>query len=210
MTLTTLGLFIIIFSTASISPGMCMILSLTMGMTVGHLRTLWMMLGELIGVAIVTIICGLGAGTLMLKFNNLFILLKYGGGAYLFYLAIQLWLSKGSLAISTQTELHHPNSHHKTNWQLASKGFITAIANPKAWTLFIALLPPFLNDQSPLLPQIVLLLMGILLIEFINLNIYCYGGQFIRKIIGTKNNIKILNRTAGTSMVIVALWLVFG
>jgi threonine/homoserine/homoserine lactone efflux protein len=202
------GLFLITFTMVSITPGMCMILSLTMGMTVGHLRTLWMMLGELIGVAIVVFVCGLGAGTLMLEYHSVFIALKYLGGLYLLYLSIQLWLSKGSLSIPTDEKTQQ--NTRKTNYQLASQGLITAIINPKGWAFFIALLPPFLSPEQALVPQLIILISGILIIEFLSLNLYCYGGHFISKIIGKEKNVKILNRISGTLMAFVAVWLAFG
>lgn len=208
--MTSFGLFLITFTTVSITPGMCMILALTMGMTVGHLRTLWMMIGELIGVAIIVMVCALGTATLMLKYADLFLVLKYGGGVYLLYLSLQLWRSKGALSIPIYDENPQQKNHMKSRWQLASQGFITAIVNPKGWAFFIALLPPFLNAQLPILPQISILLLGILLIEFISLNIYCYGGQFMGQLIGKKENVRLLNRIAGTLMGFVALWLAFG
>ncbi len=43
--------FIPTFFFVSVTPGMCMTLAMTLGMSIGVRRTLWMMLGELVGVA---------------------------------------------------------------------------------------------------------------------------------------------------------------
>ena len=51
--LSLLGLFIPTFLFVSITPGMCMTLALTVGISQGVRRALWMMLGELLGVALV-------------------------------------------------------------------------------------------------------------------------------------------------------------
>lgn len=51
--LSLLLIFIPTWLLVSISPGLCMSLAMTLGMTVGYKKTLWMMLGELIGVAVV-------------------------------------------------------------------------------------------------------------------------------------------------------------
>ena len=48
-----LAVFIPTFFFVSITPGMCMTLAMTLGMSIGVRRTLWMMLGELVGVALV-------------------------------------------------------------------------------------------------------------------------------------------------------------
>ena len=45
-----LAVFIPTFFFVSITPGMCMTLAMTLGMSIGVRRTLWMMIGELLGV----------------------------------------------------------------------------------------------------------------------------------------------------------------
>lgn len=51
--LSILAIFIPTFFFVSITPGMCMTLSLSMGMSIGLKRTMNMMYGELLGVAVV-------------------------------------------------------------------------------------------------------------------------------------------------------------
>ena len=46
-------LFIPTIALVSLTPGMCMMLALSLGITAGYRRTLWMMAGELVGVALV-------------------------------------------------------------------------------------------------------------------------------------------------------------
>ncbi|MDX1269520.1 MAG: LysE family transporter, partial [Oceanisphaera sp.] len=75
--------FIPTFFFVSITPGMCMTLALSLGMTVGVRRTLWMMVGELVGVGLVACLAVVGVAAVMLQYPQLFQLLKYGGGLYL-------------------------------------------------------------------------------------------------------------------------------
>ena len=77
-----------------------MTLSLTLGMSIGVRKTFWMMWGELAGVALVSIFAVAGVATVMLRHPTLFITLKYIGGAYLLFLGIQLFRSRGKMAIS--------------------------------------------------------------------------------------------------------------
>jgi polysaccharide export outer membrane protein len=63
-TFATLAVFIPTIFFISITPGMCMTLAMTLGLKVGLRRTLWMMLGEVFGVALVAVLavvasCGL-------------------------------------------------------------------------------------------------------------------------------------------------------
>ena len=60
MSWATLSVFIPTFLFVSLTPGMCMTLAMVLGMTQGVKRTLWMMVGELIGVGFVAAAAGAG------------------------------------------------------------------------------------------------------------------------------------------------------
>lgn len=203
---TLLGVFIPTFFIVSVTPGMCMTLSLTLGMTIGLRRTLWMMAGELVGVGLVAAAAVIGVAALMLNYPLLFELFKYLGGAYLGYLGIQMWRSRGKLAIDLDT----PRHGHATGTALVLQGFVTAVANPKGWAFFISLLPPFISDRQPLFPQLVVLLGLILLIEFSCLVLYASGGRTLSLFLQQRGNVRLLNRLAGSLMLGVGVWLAFG
>ena len=63
MTLSTLSVFVPTFFLVSLTPGLCMTLSLSLGMTVGVRRTAWMWIGELVGVATVAVASVIGVAT---------------------------------------------------------------------------------------------------------------------------------------------------
>lgn len=197
--------FISTFFFVSVTPGMCMTLALTLGMSVGLKKTLWMMLGELVGVGLVAAAAVIGAAAVLLKYPQLFTLLKYGGGLYLAYIGINMWLSKGSLSIKLDDNVVAPK-----RTTLISQGFITAVSNPKGWAFFIALLPPFIDSHRPLIPQLTLLLGIILTLEFICLCLYCIGGKTLRHFLQQASNVRTLNRISGSLMIGVAVWLAVG
>ncbi len=197
-------LFIPTFFAVSITPGMCMTLAMTLGMTIGIRRSLWMMMGELVGVGLVALLALIGVATLLLARPNLFLILKYAGGAYLLYLGIQMWRSRGKMAIPStpvDNQVIKPSA-------LISQGFITAIANPKGWAFMISLLPPFINPDSALLPQASQLIAVILCFELICMLLYATGGKTLRHLLQQQSSVKLLNRIAGSMMMFVALWLV--
>ncbi len=201
---TLLALFIPTFFVVSITPGMCMTLSMTLGMTIGVRRTLWMMLGELTGVAIIATFSVVGVSALLLEHPSLFLAFKVIGGGYLAYLGIQLWLSRGAMAINLESREKGP----KDKSSLIMQGFLTAVSNPKGWAFFIALLPPFIDHQHPLTVQVSALVSIIVVLEFICLLIYASGGKALARIFNQDHHLKGLNRTAGALMIGVAIWLV--
>ncbi|NVJ54566.1 MAG: LysE family translocator [Campylobacteraceae bacterium] len=202
LNLTLLAVFIPTFFVVSITPGMCMTLALSMGMSIGLKKTFFMMYGELIGVGLVASTSVIGVATIMLKYPSIFLVLKYGGGAYLAYLGIQMWMSKGKMAVSLEE-----CSFNISRRNLALQGFLTAIANPKGWAFFIALLPPFIDKNLELAPQLSVLLLIILLLEFMCLIIYASGGTTLRKLLQNSDNVKLINKIAGTMMIGIGIWL---
>lgn len=203
---SVLTVFIPTFFFVSATPGMCMTLSMTLGMTIGLRRTFWMMWGELLGVGLVSIAAVAGVATVMLNYPTAFLVLKYVGGAYLGYLGIQMWRSKGKMALCEKS----PQKVEFSVRGLIVQGFVTAIANPKGWAFMISLLPPFIDPAYSLAPQIMILLVIILTIEFCCLIGYATGGRTLRNMLQKKSTLKTINRIAGTLMIGVGVWLATG
>ncbi len=203
MNVTLLGMFIPTFFLVSVTPGMCMTLALTLGMSIGYRRTLWMMAGEVVGVAAVAVAAVLGIAAVMLNYPWLFVIFKAVGACYLFYLGVQMWLSKGKLALSSDTA----DVQVGQNWDLVMQGFVTAIANPKGWAFMISLLPPFIDHSQPLTIQLILLVSIIMISEFVCMTLYATGGKGLKRLLGHSQNVRFINRVSGTLMMGVGVWL---
>ncbi|MFB2856982.1 LysE family translocator [Aeromonas allosaccharophila] len=201
-----LALFIPTFFFVSVTPGMCMTLSMTLGMSLGVRRTLHMMWGELIGVGLVSVLSVIGVAAIMLNYPGIFAAFKYVGGAYLVWLGIQMWQAKGKMAIPADLSAGQQTSA----MGLAVQGFVTAIANPKGWAFMISLLPPFISADKPMVPQISALVALILVIEFSCLLLYASGGRTLRHFLARSGNVTLMNRIAGTLMLGVGVWLALG
>ncbi|NYS62189.1 LysE family translocator [Vreelandella salicampi] len=206
MSWAMLSVFVPTFLLVSLTPGMCMTLAMVLGMTQGVKRTLWMMIGELIGVGLVAAAAGVGVAALMLKHPEVFAIFKWVGGAYLAYLGVMMWRSRGRMAIPSELDTGPPAGR----WQLAMQGFVTAVANPKGWAFFMVLLPPFLDSNRPLAHQLALLIAVILSIEFASMLVYATGGKTLRSVLGKSGNVRLMNRIAGTLMIGVGGWLALG
>ncbi|WP_457934635.1 LysE family translocator [Pseudoalteromonas sp. SCSIO 43210] len=199
-----LAVFIPTFFFVSITPGMCMTLAMTLGMSIGVRRTLWMMIGELLGVASVAIAAVLGVASVMLNYPDAFAILKWVGGAYLIYIGVNMWRAKGKMSIDTSkpSDVSRPS--------LFTQGFVTAIANPKGWAFMISLLPPFISVEHAVAPQLLVLLSVIMVSEFVCMLAYATGGKSLRLFLSRGDNIKWMNRIAGSLMAAVGIWLALG
>jgi homoserine/homoserine lactone efflux protein len=201
MDLTRLIAFGGSFFLVALSPGLCMNLAMSLGINIGPRRTLWMMAGELTGMALVGTSALLGVAALLLKAPTFFAVFKWIGAAYLLYMGWQAWRAKPS----RPEQLAGENCRSRSS--LIFQGFITAVANPKAWAFFAALLPPFVDQRRPLLPQLLALLALMLIIEFICLQINAHGGRALSEHLHRRGKARWLNYVAGSQMMGVGIWL---
>ena len=86
-----LWVFIPTIAAISLTPGMCMTLAFTLGLSQGYRRTLWMMWGELAGVATVVSTCVLLLAWIQSLSEVYFAVLALVGGSYLLWIAYRLW-----------------------------------------------------------------------------------------------------------------------
>lgn len=203
---TKLLLFLPTIIAISATPGMCMTLAMTLGMTVGIRRTMWMMLGEVAGVALVVVLCGVGISQLVLRFPTIFVAFKLVGGAYIGWLGVQLWRSRGALSLSLEKLAPR---EPPPRLSLVAQGFVTAIANPKGWAFFLTLLPPFLVPSGrPVNAQLLAIVAIVTVSELLCMTLYATGGRTLARTLGRRGNVALINRFAGTLMLGVAIWLI--
>ena len=116
-----------------------------------------------------------------------------------------MWQAKGKLSIDMNR-----NIESISKISLLQQGFLTAISNPKGWAFMVSLLPPFINGQQAVAPQLIVLVTVILLSEFICMTLYAVGGKTLAHYLTKNNKISLLNKLSGGLMFFVALWLLLG
>jgi homoserine/homoserine lactone efflux protein len=201
---TILAIFIPTFFVISLTPGMCMSLAMTLGMTIGVRKTFYMMLGEICGVALVAVLAVIGVASVMIQYPTVFTLLKWVGGAFLLYLGVKMWMTK----VHIETDMLM--SYRKiTPNKLILQGFVTAVANPKGWAFMISLLPPFLDIAKPLPIQLLVLVSIIMMSELVCMLIYANGGKWLRRLLNKGDHAQWINRIGGGLLAVIGVWLAF-
>ena len=194
MTADLFGLFVVTIAAVSLTPGMCMTLAFSLGLSLGYRKTLWMMAGEMTGVVVVVSTTVFLLGWLLrldpVWFNGLAMV----GAVYLLWIARQLWIADPELSSQGVRGSLTP-------LPLAALGFTTAIMNPKGWAFMIALLPGFMDAERALLPQLLLFLSVMLTTEFLSLSLYAGGGRWLRRALGEGAPMGALNKIAAVLMV---------
>ena len=196
-------LFIPTIASVSFTPGLCMTLAFTLGLSIGYRRTLWMMLGELSGVATVFAVVFWSLGWLLSQDPIYFQLMSVAGGAYLMYLAIKLFRETPEKLRTRDLDNTHPAA-------LALVGYVTAISNPKGWAFLMALLPGFVVTDLSLQPQFFTMLVIMLSTEFVAMTAYATGGQWLATKLGESDELINANRIAALMLGLASLWVLSG
>jgi threonine/homoserine/homoserine lactone efflux protein len=203
MSLDLILLFIPTIAAVSLTPGLCMTLAFTLGLSIGYRRTLWMMLGEMVGVATVFISTFWGLGWLLSRDPLYFKLFSLIGGAYLLYLSLILFRQPPEKLMTKQLG-------NTSAASLTGLGFITAVSNPKGWAFLIALLPGFVVTESPLVPQFAIMLIIMLSTEFLSMTLYATGGQWLATRLSNDSGLLSVNRIAAGMLSLAAVWVLSG
>ncbi|MBE3022276.1 LysE family translocator [Campylobacter sp. 7477a] len=75
-------LFVVTFFPISFMPGINMTLALSIGMSIGYMRAIPMILGQLVGVVLVSFLCILGVATLLMRYEFVFEMIRICGAIY--------------------------------------------------------------------------------------------------------------------------------
>ncbi|HEY1704329.1 MAG TPA: LysE family translocator [Trebonia sp.] len=111
--------------------------------------------GHAVGNYIVATCVAVGLGTLLAKSEDLFLAVKLAGAVYLVWLGIQAIRHRSSLA---QAMAAATDAAPRQGWRALRDGIVVGITNPKAFILFGALLPQFVNRDAGNVPEQMLVL----------------------------------------------------
>ena len=109
--------------------------------------------GHAAGNYVVAACVALGLGTLLQRSAQLFVAVKLAGAVYLIWLGVQAVRHRGELASAMADAVPA-----RAGWLALRDGFVVGVTNPKAFILFGAILPQFVNRGAGHVPAQMLLL----------------------------------------------------
>ena len=202
MTLATLILFVSISVPLIVSPGPTMMLALSNGATYGMRIAAFGFIGA--GLGNLSLICAvaLGLGALLRASEQLFMVVKWGGVAYLLWLAFVLWTSRPQ---SLETQTAHVMAA-RSRWAAFNRCLTVALTNPKSILFFGAFLPQFISLDAPQFPQYALLAMIFTGLDMCCMACYAYSGRQASRLL-TAEGLRNLNRICALLLVFMAAFL---
>ena len=163
----------------------------------GVRRSCFTIVGDLTANSLQMIAAAFGLAAVIATSAEAFQWIKWIGVAYLAWIGVRLILSRGS----GQGNVGPTAS--ASAFLLFRQGFVTSMANPFAVVFFAALFPQFIDQASPVLPQLLILGVTYLLVDGIIL--VAWGWLGTRAASGLKHlSLDLVNKICGTLMIAAA------
>jgi homoserine/homoserine lactone efflux protein len=205
MSFTTWIAFVIAGTLIAISPGSGAVLSMSHGLAYGVKKASGTVLGLQLGLLLVFAIAGAGVGSLLLASEVAFTVVKTVGALYLIYLGLSQWRSKAvTSAVSTEGMAAHPSLGKRV-----LTGFLTNATNPKGIIFMVAVLPGFIDQDRPLLLQLVILGLTMMTIDTIVMHGYAFLASSMQRFFRDARAVKLQNRFFGGVLMVVGALLFF-
>jgi threonine/homoserine/homoserine lactone efflux protein len=191
--------FVIAATALAIVPGPTVTVIIANSLKHGTRAGLLNVLGTQIGVVIWLGIAALGLGAAIRLMGVWFDLLRYVGAAYLVWLGIKLFLSKGDLAVATERA--------RPNGSFLLQGLVVILSNPKMLVLFGALIPPFIPQGADVMTSTLKLGFTFAAIALVGDSSYALLAGRAGKWLSQKR-IRLLEILSGTCLIGGAAWMV--
>lgn len=123
-------------------PGPSVVFTVGRAVSYGQRVALATVIGNTAGLFLVMVLVAVGLGAVVAQSILVFTIIKLAGAAYLVWLGIQAFRHRRELQL-------HPDGRTPLTWRTAVRqGFIVGVTNPKAFMIFAALLPPFVDRDE--------------------------------------------------------------
>jgi homoserine/homoserine lactone efflux protein len=192
-----LATFALVSAAASLVPGPSMLFVMGQSVWRGARSGALALGGIQFGYVWWWVLAAFGLGTLALTFPIALHLLAFAGACYL------IWLGIGALR-SAGGSHDAPKRSAKLSSHAFRQGFLVAISNPKSLIYMVALLPPFVDARSPIVPQLVLLALVAMAIDVALGTAYILAGNGLARAVTSGATRQWLDRGVGTIFLIIA------
>lgn len=212
MTFTTWITFFFAACIIAVSPGSGAVLSMSHGLSYGVKQTSATIAGLQAGLLLILVIAGAGVGSILLASEVAFNLIKTIGALYLVYLGVSQWRARVDARPETGTALPQSEPRRGTAPSLRRRfltGFLTNATNPKGIIFMVAVLPQFITQQAPLLPQLLILGATMCAIDLAVMHGYAFAASTMQRFFRDPSMVRRQNRFFGGVLVAVGAALFF-
>lgn len=184
---------------AAITPGPNNMLLTASGANFGFLRSLWLLIGIMIGMQVMLLMVAFGIGGLILLYPSLHLVLKIAGSAYLLWLAWKIGTAKYE-----KLETDNAPAAPMPFWQ----GGLLQLINPKAWLMALGAVASFSLAGEAYRGSVVAISIGMALVNVVSGLIWLGFGSLIGRILRSRRAWTIFNLAMGvlTAACVLLIW----
>jgi len=135
-------------------PGPGVLFIIGRALSYGRRIALATAIGHATGNYVVAAFVAVGLGSILQRSDQAFLIVKVAGAAYLIWLGVHAIRHRKDLASVLDAAAPPPRG----GWRSAWDGLVVGLANPKAYILFGAILPQFVNRAAGQVPAQMLIL----------------------------------------------------
>jgi homoserine/homoserine lactone efflux protein len=179
-----------------LTPGPAVLTILSQALRHGPVRALWSILGIIAGNTLYFILSATSLGALLLASYELFFAIKWVGAAYLLWLGLRTFFDRASSLVVDPAPTARGGAVG-----LFSHAFVVQVANPKALLFFTALLPQFVDPGLAVAPQMAVLALVSVAIEFGVLFFYASLAAQATRLALRPRFARLTNRVAGSFLI---------
>jgi len=183
-----------------ITPGPAVLLVVSQSLSKGPWAGLAACAGILAANTAYFALSATSVGALLVQSAEVFTAIKWLGAAYLIWLGAKMIVERHSTIVSASPASSGSTARDTRN--AFSIAVITQGANPKALIFFTAILPQFISATSPVVPQILILGISSVVIEFLVLGLYVATCHTARGLIHQSRFVVPIQRLAGVFLVL--------
>ena len=180
-----------------ITPGLPRVVIVSHTLNYGLKRSVWTAVGDVTANTIQGILVVFLIGSFLSDNPQILYYLKWAGILYIVYLAYDTYTAKISSINSREQSTKSILSFYKD-------GFMVAGLSPKAIIFFGTIFSSFINFESNVISQFIILMITYVVLDFLTLMIYGMAAEKIS--IWLKSKPKVLNTISACVLLIIALY----
>ncbi len=180
-----------------ITPGLPRVVIVSHTLNYGLNRSIWTAVGDVTANTIQGILVVFLVGSFLSDNPQILYYLKWAGILYIVYLAYDTYSAKISSISSREQSV-------KSTFSFYKDGFMVAGLSPKAIIFFGTIFSSFINFESNVFSQFIILMITYVVLDFLTLMIYGMAAEKIS--IWLKSKPKVLNTISACVLLIIALY----
>jgi threonine/homoserine/homoserine lactone efflux protein len=192
--------YIVMAAGMAAAPGPANLFALATGLEKGPRAGLIGVLGMNLASLVWFLGAALGLGALMAFYPKMFGVLAIVGGLYLAWLGIKALRTAFDPA-TKGVDIGHAKAADRP----LLDGFIVQISNPKALLFFTAILPPFVDTSTPIVPQLIMFGAGIIGFDLIQMSLYAMMGAVMARKFSEARFARIFSGCVGLILIVTAI-----